>query len=99
MSLQQRIIWKKAYDKLALRSHPEKNKHPQASAAFCMIHNDKHGLKDSLRHNDAMIRTQEREEYLQRQEEAWRKFGKIKKSQEEAEEQNRQAEMDACMNN
>ena len=41
--------------------------------------------------------TQEREEDLQRQEEAWREDKRIRKSHEEAEEQNKQAEMYACM--
>ena len=63
---------KKANRKLALRSHPEKNKHTQASANFRMINEDKQGLEDVLRHNDSMRRTQEIEEDIQRQEEAWR---------------------------
>ena len=45
-----------------------------------------------------MRRTQEREVDLQRQEEAWRYNERIRKSQEEAEEKNEQAEMDTCMN-
>ena len=53
---------KKAYRKLALRSHPGENKHPQASAAFCMINEANQGLEDVLRHNDVIMRTQEREE-------------------------------------
>ena len=72
MSLQQKTIWKKAYCKLALRSHPGKNKHPQASATFRMIREANQGLEDLLRNIDAMGRTQEIEEDLQRQEEAWR---------------------------
>ena len=89
---------KKAYGKQALRSHPDKNKHPEASADFCMINEAKKGLEDVLRHNDAMMRNQEREEDLQRQEEAWREEKIIRKSQEESEERNKQAEMDACTN-
>ena len=63
---------KKAYRKLAIRSHPDKNKHPQASAAFRMINEANQGLEDALCHNYAIGRTQEREEDLKRQEEAWR---------------------------
>ena len=98
MSLQQRMIRKKAYCKLALQSHPDKNKHQQASDAFCMINESKKGLEDILRHNYAMRRTQEIEEDLQRQEEAWREYEQIRKAQEETEERNKQAEMGACMN-
>ena len=58
---------KKSYQKLALRSHTDKNKHPQASAVMRMINEAKQGLEDVLRHNDATRRTQEREEDLQRQ--------------------------------
>ena len=47
----------------------DKNKYPQASADFHMIHEAKQVLEGILRHNDAMKRTQEREEYLQCQEE------------------------------
>ena len=54
---------------MALRSHPEKNKHPQDFAHFCMINETKQRLEDVLRHNDAMRRTQEREEDHQHQEE------------------------------
>ena len=35
---------KKAYGKLALRSQPDKNKHPQASVVMRMINEDKEGL-------------------------------------------------------
>ena len=37
-----------------------------------MINEANQGLEKILRHNYAMRRTQEREEYLQRQEEDWR---------------------------
>ena len=37
-----------------------------------MINEDKQGLEDVLRHNDSIRRTQEIEEDLQCQEEAWR---------------------------
>ena len=37
-----------------------KNKHPQASADFCMINESKEGLEDILRHNDVMRRNKER---------------------------------------
>ena len=50
-----------------------------------MIKEAKQGLEDVLRHNDSTRRTQEREEYLQRQEEAWRKDKRIRKAQEESE--------------
>ena len=68
----------KDYRKLALRSH-QKNKYPQASTVMRMINEGKEGLEYVLRHNDAMRRTQEREEDLQRQEEAWRKDKRIRK--------------------
>ena len=48
--------------------------------------------------NDEMMRNQEREEDIQRQEEYWREDKRVRKSQEEAEERKKQAEMDACMN-
>ena len=63
-----------------------------------MINEAKKGFEDVLRHNYAMGRTQEGKEDLQRQEEAWREDERIRKAQEEAEEQKKQAEMDACMN-
>ena len=50
---------KRAYSKLALRSHPERNKHPQASAAMRMINEAKEGLEDILCYNIEM-REQER---------------------------------------
>ena len=74
---------KKSYRKLALLSHPDKNKHPLASAAFCMINEAKKGLEDVLRHNDEMMKNQEREEDFQRQEEVWKEDKRIRKSQEE----------------
>ena len=57
---------------MGLQSHPDKNNYPQTSADFCMINEAKKGLEDVLHHNDEMRRTQEREEYLQGQEETWR---------------------------
>ena len=63
-----------------------------------MINEDKQGPEEVLRHNEAMRRTQEREKYLQCQEEAWRKDEQIRKLQEEAEEQKKKSEMDACTN-
>ena len=63
-----------------------------------MINEDKQGLEDVLRHNNAMRRTQEKEEDLQCQEESWREDHRIRKSKEEAEERQKQSEMDACMN-
>ena len=55
---------KKTYRKLALQSHPDKNNHPQASADFRMINEATQVLEYILRHNDKMMRTQEREEDL-----------------------------------
>ena len=49
---------KNTYRKLALRYHPDKNKHPPNSAGFCMINKAKEVLEEVLRHNDAMRRTQ-----------------------------------------
>ena len=57
----------KADRKLALRSHPDRNNHPQDSAAFFMTQQAKKGLEDVLRYNDTMRRTQEIEEDIQRQ--------------------------------
>ena len=65
MILQKRIILKKPIRKLALRYHPDKNKHPQASDVMRIINEAKEELEDLLRYNDAM---REQEEYLQRQE-------------------------------
>ena len=52
---------KKFYRKVALWSHPVKNKHPQAYYVMRMINEDKEGLEDLLRYIDAM---REQEEYL-----------------------------------
>ena len=52
--------FKKAYCRMSLRSHPEKNKHPQDNSVFCMINEAKEGLEDILRHNDTIRGTQER---------------------------------------
>ena len=49
-----------------------------------MINEAKEGLEDVLLHNDAMRWTQDRKEYLQRQEGDWIEDEKIKKAQEEA---------------
>ena len=49
-----------------------------------MIQDAKQGLEDVLRHNDPMGRSQEREEYIQCQEEAWREDEQIRKAQEES---------------
>ena len=73
---------KKAYHKLAHRSHPDKNNRPQASAVMRMLNKDKEGLEDVLRYNDAM---RKQEEDIQNQEEAWREDEKIRKEQEESE--------------
>ena len=67
---------------MAIRSHPDKNRHPQASADSCMINKAKQGLVDVFRHNDTIMRTQEIKEDLQRQEEAWREDKLIRKAQE-----------------
>ena len=45
---------KKAYFKLALRFHPDKKKHSQASDVMLMINAAKEELEDTLRYNDAM---------------------------------------------
>ena len=70
---------KKAYRKLALQSHPDKNRHSQASDVMHMINDAKERLGDLLRHNDAM---REKEEDIQHQEEAWREVKQISKSKE-----------------
>ena len=49
---------------MALQSHPDKNKHPQASDVMCTINEAEEGLEDLLRYNDTM---REQEEDLQRQ--------------------------------
>ena len=71
---------KKSYQKLALRSHTDKNKHPQASAVMRMLNEANEELEELLRYNDAM---REQEEDPQRQEEAWREDKRIRKSKEE----------------
>ena len=43
---------------MALQSHPDKNKHPQASAGFRIIKQAKEGLEDVFRYNDSMMSTQ-----------------------------------------
>ena len=53
---------RKSYHKPDLQSHPNKNKHQQASASFCMTNEAKQGLEDVLCHNDEMRRAQEREQ-------------------------------------
>ena len=45
---------KKAYHKLALQFHSEKNKPSHASAVMLMINEAKERLEDLLRYNDAM---------------------------------------------
>ena len=75
---------KKAYFKLALQSHPDKNKHPQASDMMRMINQVKELLEDLLRYNDTV---REEDENLKRQEEYWIEDKIISKSQEESEEQ------------
>ena len=49
-----------------------------------MINEAREGLEDVLCHNYAMWSTQEREEDLQRQEEAWREDEIVRKAREEA---------------
>ena len=63
-----------------------------------MINRTKKVLENVLRNNYAMIRTQEREEDLQHQEEAWIKNERISKAQEESQERKKQSKMDTCMN-
>ena len=45
---------KRAYHKLALLFHPDKNKHSHASNVMLMINKAKEELEDILRYNDAM---------------------------------------------
>ena len=42
------------YCKLALQSHPDKNKHPQDSAVMVILNEAKEGLEDILHYNYAM---------------------------------------------
>ena len=86
---------KKAYCKLALRSHHDKNKNPQASDVMRMINEAKEGLEYLLWYNDAM---KEQEDHPQCQEESLREEEQISKLQEEAEEQNKESEMDVRIN-
>ena len=46
--------FKRAYRKLALQSHPDKNKHPQASSVMRTINKAKEVLEELFRYNDAM---------------------------------------------
>ena len=62
---------------------------------MCTINNDKEGLEDFLRYNDAM---REQEEDIQSQEEAWREGKGISKAQEESEKLKKQAKMNTHMN-
>ena len=45
---------KKSYRKMALQSHPDKNKQPQDSDVMRMINEAEEGLEDLLRYNDTM---------------------------------------------
>ena len=54
-----------------------------------MINEYKQGLEDMLCNNDAMRKTQERDEDLQIQEEAWRGYERTRKAQEEVEKRNK----------
>ena len=47
-----------------------------------MIQEAKQGLEEVLRRNDTMMRTHEREEDIQRQEEAWREKERIRKAKQ-----------------
>ena len=67
---------------MALRYHPDKNKHLQASAVMRMINEAKEGSEDLLYYNDEM---REQKEDLQCQEEYWREDERIRNSQEESE--------------
>ena len=63
-----------------------------------MMPEDKQGLEDVLSHNDTTRTTQEIEEDIQLQEEAWIEKELSRKSQEKSEERKKPAEMDAYMN-
>ena len=60
-----------------------------------MINQDKEVLEELLSYNDAM---REQEEDLQHPEESWIEDERVSKSQEEADGQKKQTEMDTFMN-
>ena len=59
MSLQQKQTRKISYRSMAIRFHPDKNIHEDASKMTAMINEAKDGLKNTLHTNDA-IREEER---------------------------------------
>ena len=81
-------IMKKTYHKLDIQYHPDKNKHPKASAVMHMINEAKEGLEDLLRYNYTM---REQEEDIQYQHDYWREDELIRKAQEETQEQKKQS--------